>query len=127
VGFRALRARRSESHTRPGWFSTFRRRPCGGENPVSLRPRRPAAPPASAQRLGIALRGLSDRLAARRRRPSTAGTVSLAPCCAYELQSRQLIEELTRELTELRQRLNGLLFLIAGAIVADIVLRLARP
>ena len=51
--------------------------------------------------------------------------VDLAPGSAYEALTRQMVEALTEELDEIKGRLNGLLFMVAGAIVIDVVLRLA--
>ena len=52
-------------------------------------------------------------------------SVDLAPGSAYEALTRQMVEALTEELDEIKGRLNGLLFMVAGAIVIDVVLRLA--
>ncbi len=49
------------------------------------------------------------------------------PCCAYELVTRQMLEDMRAELAELKARLNGLLFMLAGALLVDIILRLVRP
>jgi len=49
------------------------------------------------------------------------------PCCAYELVTRQMLEDMRAELAELKARVNGLLFMLAGAILLDVILRLARP
>ncbi len=49
------------------------------------------------------------------------------PCCAYELVTRQMLEDMRAELAELKARLNGLLFMLAGAILLDVILRLVRP
>ena len=51
--------------------------------------------------------------------------VDLAPGSAYEALTRQMVEALTGELDEIKGRLNGLLFMVAGAIVVDVALRLA--
>ena len=51
--------------------------------------------------------------------------VDLAPASAYEALTRQMVEALTEELEEIKGRLNGLLFMVAGAIVVDVALRLA--
>ena len=52
--------------------------------------------------------------------------VDLAPASAYEALTRQMVERLAEDLEEIKGRLDGLLFMIAGAIVLDVVLRLAE-
>jgi hypothetical protein len=59
-----------------------------------------------------------------RRFRSGAG-VELRPSSAYEAVTRQMVEGLTDELREIKGRVNGLLWMVAGAIVLDVVLRLA--
>ena len=39
----------------------------------------------------------------------------------------QRLKDLERELSEVKSRLNGLIFLVAGAVVVDVVLKLVRP
>jgi hypothetical protein len=51
--------------------------------------------------------------------------VDLRPGTAYEAITRQMVESLDGELREIRGRLNGLLFMLAGTIVADVVFRIA--
>jgi hypothetical protein len=63
-----------------------------------------------------------------RERPGDAGRpVDLAPASAYEALTRQLVEGLAEDLDEIKGRLDGLLFMVAGAIVLDVALRLAGP
>lgn len=51
--------------------------------------------------------------------------VDMRPASAYEAVTREMVESLRSELAEIKSRLNGLLFMVAGAIVLDIVARLA--
>ena len=51
--------------------------------------------------------------------------VDLAPASAYEAITRQMVERLAEDLAQIKGRLDGLLFMVAGAIVLDVVLRLA--
>jgi hypothetical protein len=51
--------------------------------------------------------------------------VELRPAGAYEAVTRQMVEALTDELREIRLRLNNLVYMLAGAIVLDVVIRLA--
>jgi hypothetical protein len=51
--------------------------------------------------------------------------VVLAPGSAFEAVTRQMVEDLAREIGEIKGRLNGLLFMAAGAIVVDVVMRLS--
>jgi hypothetical protein len=81
----------------------------------------------SGRRLGASLAAAVAAVRRPRAGPARGDGVDLAPCCAYELQSREMIEALARDLGEVRARINGLLFLVAGAIVVDIALRLIRP
>ena len=53
------------------------------------------------------------------------GGLDLGPASAYEAVTRQMVEGLARELGEIKGRLNGLLFMVAGAVVIDVALRLA--
>lgn len=52
-------------------------------------------------------------------------SVDLAPASAYEALTRQMVERLVVDLAEIKVRLDGLLFMVAGAIVLDVVLRVA--
>lgn len=63
-----------------------------------------------------------------RERPGGGGRpVDLAPASAYEALTRQLVEGLAEDLDEIKGRLDGLLFMIGGAIVLDVALRLVGP
>ncbi len=52
--------------------------------------------------------------------------LDLDPRSAYELLTRQMVAGLTEELREIRQRVNGLLFVTVTAVIADVVIRLTR-
>ena len=55
---------------------------------------------------------------------ATKRGVDLAPASTYEVVTRQMVERLTDDLAEIKSRLDGLLFMVAGAIVLDLVIRL---
>ena len=55
-----------------------------------------------------------------------AGRLDLDPRSAYELLTRQMVAALAEELREIRQRVNGLLFVTVTAVIADVVIRLTR-
>jgi hypothetical protein len=55
-------------------------------------------------------------------RPAPA--VSLDPASAYEAITRQMVLNLAAELREIKTRLNGLLFMVAGSLLLDVALRL---
>lgn len=60
--------------------------------------------------------------AARRVRP---GRITLDPASTYEVITRQMVDGLRDDVAEIKGRLNGLLWLMAGAIAIDLVMRLA--
>jgi hypothetical protein len=49
--------------------------------------------------------------------------VSLEPGSAYEAVTRQMVLDMGEELREIKGRLNGLLFMVAGSVLLDVVLR----
>lgn len=51
--------------------------------------------------------------------------MELKPSSAYEAVTRQMVEALAEELREIKDRMNGMLWMVAGAILLDVVLRLA--
>jgi uncharacterized protein YjeT (DUF2065 family) len=51
--------------------------------------------------------------------------VDLGPASAYEALTRQMVEQVVDELDEIKGRLNGLLFLVTGAVIVDALTRLA--
>ena len=55
-----------------------------------------------------------------------AEKLRLDPRSVYELLTRQMVGDLAEQLREIRLRVNGLLFVTVGAVVADVVLRLTR-
>lgn len=64
------------------------------------------------------MRAASDAVAAVAR-----PAVSLEPASAYEAVTRQMVLDMGEELREIKGRLNGLLFLVAGSVLLDVVLR----
>jgi len=69
---------------------------------------------------------LRDGTALRRmlqRKPSP--DVQLEPASTYEAITRQMVIDLRAEIKSLRQRLDSLFSVVIGAIVLDLLLRLA--
>lgn len=62
----------------------------------------------------------------RRRPPPTVSRIETAPACPFGAVLGEQVKNLDRALDELRGRVNGLLFVVAGAVVVEIVLRLVR-
>jgi len=50
--------------------------------------------------------------------------VDLEPASTYEVVTRQMVESLQEELREVRGRINGLLFLLVGMMIGEVLLRL---
>lgn len=50
--------------------------------------------------------------------------IDIRPTSAYEAVTRQMVESLADDLKEIKGRLNNLLFLIAGAILMDVIGRM---
>ena len=72
---------------------------------------------------------LREQVRARRERGAVAndaGALDLDPRSTYEVLTRQMVADLADELREIRQRVNGLIFVTIGAFVADVVLRVVR-
>jgi hypothetical protein len=65
---------------------------------------------------------LREQIRHLRREPVTG--VDLKPASAYEAVTRQMVESLGNDLREIKERLNGLLWMVAGTILAEIVLKL---
>ena len=71
--------------------------------------------------------GWRERLRAGRGRENDDDRpLDLDPRSAYELMTRQMVAGLAEELREIRQRVNGLLFVTVTAVIADVVIRLTR-
>jgi len=50
--------------------------------------------------------------------------IDVRPANAYEAITRQMVESLSADLQEIKSRLNNLLFMIAGAILLDVIGRM---
>lgn len=49
--------------------------------------------------------------------------VNLEPATAYEAVTRQMVISLSDELREIKSRLNGLLFMVAGSVLLELLSR----
>lgn len=49
--------------------------------------------------------------------------VSLEPASAYEAVTRQMVLGMGEDLREIKSRLNGLLFMVVGAVVLEVITR----
>jgi hypothetical protein len=54
-----------------------------------------------------------------------AQPVDERPRSVYEIVTRQMLEELRRDVAEVKGRVNALLWLVAGAVLLDWIMRLA--
>lgn len=59
--------------------------------------------------------------------PFGPGGIDIRPASAYEAITRQLVESLAGDLGEIKSRINNLIFMVVGAMVIDIVLRIVQP
>ena len=64
------------------------------------------------------------KLVGRARGRSQASDIGIAPGCAYGMLVEERMRLAEREVRELKGRINGLLFLIAALILADVIVRL---
>jgi hypothetical protein len=58
-------------------------------------------------------------------RHSPRGGVELSPASAYEAVTRQMVESLALDIREIKGRVNGLLFMVAGGVLLDVAVRVA--
>jgi len=52
------------------------------------------------------------------------GRVDLEPVSTYEVVTRQMVDGLRNDLQEIRGRINGLIFLVAGSAIVEVVSRI---
>lgn len=53
------------------------------------------------------------------------GALDLSPVSAYEIVTRQMIEATQRDVAEIKGRINNLMVMVCGAVLVNIVLRIA--
>ncbi len=73
-----------------------------------------------------ALRRSFDKLRMNGRgwsRPRFGADGEIAPASAFDVQMRERVRGLEDGLKEVKGRVNGLIFLVVGAVVAQVVLR----
>lgn len=63
---------------------------------------------------------------ARQRRPAPREPLGLDPCCPFAALLEQRLQSLAEEVKEMKTRLYGLIFVVLGAVVVEVLLRLAR-
>lgn len=49
--------------------------------------------------------------------------INLEPATVHELITRQKVEALTEEVREVRNRVNGLIFVVIGAVLVQVLLK----
>ena len=54
------------------------------------------------------------------------GAVDDRPRSVYEVVTRRMLEDLKEDVSEVKGRVNALLWLVAGAVVLEMVVRLVR-
>ena len=61
----------------------------------------------------------------RLRRPQSSG-VDISPASTFDVLLEQRIRDLERHVEEVKARVNGLLFLVVGAVIVQVVLGVIR-
>jgi len=57
--------------------------------------------------------------------PGPRSPLDLSPGSAYEIVTRQMVEATQRDVAEIKSRINNLMVMVTGAVLVNIVLRLA--
>jgi hypothetical protein len=71
-------------------------------------------------------RAIADlRAAGQEDRPAPREPVDLTPKSAHEAITRQMVTDLAADVAEVKTRVNAVLWLVAGAVAVDVVMRLA--
>ena len=65
------------------------------------------------------------RAAGKEDRPAPPEPVDLTPKSAHEAITRQMVTDLAADVAEVKTRFNAVLWLVAGAVAVDVVMRLA--
>ncbi len=66
-----------------------------------------------------------DRRPSGRRRPKDgSGTAARISAAEFRAATEQRLRSLEREVAEVKGRVNGLIFVVAGAVITQVVLRL---
>lgn len=68
------------------------------------------------------LRRAIDGLAANKELPAA---VDLSPRSTHEVVTRQMVTDLASDLAEVKNRVNAMLWVVVGAVVVDVAMRLA--
>ena len=58
------------------------------------------------------------------RRQPERERVNLEPASAYEAITRQMVDDLVRELSAVRTRLDSLFYIVVGSVVVDVFVRI---
>lgn len=66
----------------------------------------------------------ADRLARALRARQGRPQLDLHPSTTYEVVTRQMVEDMARELAAVRQRVDSLFYVVVAAIIADVLVRL---
>ena len=67
---------------------------------------------------------LERALSRFRRQPSAEGETARLSAAEFRAAAEQRLRVLEREVAEVKDRVNGLIFVVAGAVVTQVVLRL---
>jgi hypothetical protein len=65
-----------------------------------------------------------DRRPSGCRRPNGGGTAARISAAEFRAATEQRLRSLEREVAEVKGRVNGLIFVVAGAVITQVVLRL---
>ncbi len=66
-----------------------------------------------------------DRRPSGRRRPNDgSGTAARISAAEFRAATEQRLRSLEREMAEVKGRINGLIFVVAGAVITQVALRL---
>ncbi len=69
---------------------------------------------------------LERALARFRRRPSGGSDTARVSAAEFRAATEQRLRSLEREVAEVKGRVNGLIFVVAGAVITQVVLRLVQ-
>jgi hypothetical protein len=96
----------------------------GKDGGAAGRPTDPAARTARLRRAIGELRAAGEE-GRRAREQAPSEPVDLTPKSAHEAITRQMVTDLAADVAEVKTRVNAVLWLLAGAVGVDVVLRLA--